>query len=351
MRLRPIIVAAVTAAATAVSLAAPAQAAPTPLVQNLAGPLSLSVNQGKIYVAQSFAGKLTRYLVTGQGGHDLFVRTPAIDIEGVEAKGPGTLFNVTGEAGGTKFAQLVHINKTGKKKTVLANLRAFEVKANPDHGTTYGFRDLSNKCAAKVPAQIGGKPYQGKVDSHPYATARAHHGSILVADAGGNDILQVSKSGAISVLKVLPAQPLKVTKARQTGLGLPKCTVGHKYYFEAVPTDVEVRHHFAYVTTLPGGPEDPSLGARGKVYRINLHNGHLKRLAKHFLGATGLAVSPTGKVYVAELFGNRISTISHGLRKTVLSLPSPAAIEWYQGHLYATTDATTPHGSIVRFAP
>ena len=194
-------------------------------------------------------------------------------------------------------------------------------------------------------------PYKGKVDSHPYATARTHSGSILVADAGGNDLLRVSKSGAISTVAVFPGQPKKVTQALHTSLGLPKCTVGHKYYFEAVPTDVEVRGHKAYVTTLPGGPENPSLGARGKVYRVNLLNGNVKLLAKHFLGATGVAVSPSGKVYVAELFGNRISTISHHKRQTVLSVPSPAAIEWHHGKLFATSNATTPPGSIISFTP
>ena len=353
MRLRPIIVAAATAAATAVAMAGPAQAAPTPttLVEGLVGPLSLSVDKGHIYVTQSFAGKLTRYLINGSGGKDLFVRDPKIDIEAVEAKGPGTLFTVTGKtAGGQKFAQVLHLSNKGKKR-VVANTRGYEVNNNPDHGKVYGFRDLSNKCAGKVPAQIGGDPYKGKVDSHPYATARTHSGSILVADAGGNDLLRVSKSGAISTVAVFPGQPKKVTKALHTSLGPPKCTVGHKYYFEAVPTDVEVRGHKAYVTTLPGGPEDRSLGARGKVYRVNLLNGNVKLLAKHFLGATGVAVSPTGKVYVAELFGNRISTISHHKRQTVLSVPSPAAIEWHNGKLFATSNATSPPGSVISFTP
>jgi hypothetical protein len=353
MRLRPIILAAGTAAATAVAMAGPAQAAPTPttLIQNLAGPLSLSVNDGHIYVAQSFGGKLTRYLVDGSGGKDLFVRSPSIDIEAVEAKGPGTLFTVTGETtGGQKFAQVLHLSSKGKK-TVVANTRGYEVNNNPDHGTSYGFRDLSNSCAGKVPAQVGGKPYKGKVDSHPYATARTHSGSILVADAGGNDLLRVSKSGAISTAAVFPGQPFKVRPSNRAGLGLPRCTLGHKYYFEAVPTDVEVHGHNAYVTTLPGGPEDPSLGARGKVYRVNLLNGKVKLLAKHFLGATGVAVSPSGKVYVAELFGNRISTISGGVRKTVLSTPEPAAIEWHNGNLFFTGNSVTPPGSIMRWTP
>ena len=354
MRLRPILVAAAAAVATAVSMAGPAQAAPIPLtlITNLAGPLSFSVDGGKIVVAQSFGGKLTGFNADGTGRQDLFVRSPKIGIGGVEAAGPGTLFTVTGKtAKGQKFAQLANLSDSGTKTTV-ANLRGFEVQKNPDHGTSYGFRDLSSSCAAKVPAAVGGKPYLGKVDSHPYGVARIlGTGSVLVADAGGNDLVRVSKTGTISVAAVFPAQPLAVTKPMATGLHLPKCTVGHKYYFEPVPTDVEVRGHFAYVTTLPGGPEDPSLGARGKVYRVNLRNGNVQLLATHFLGATGLALSPSGRVYVAELFGNRISTISHGKRVTVLSVPAPAAIEWHNGRLFTTSNSLGPNGSILRFTP
>lgn len=352
MRLRPILVAAATAAATAVSMAAPAQAAPVPLpiITNLAGPLSFSVDGGKIVVAQSFGGKLTEFNADGTGEKNLFVRSRKIDIGAVDTGGAGTLFSVTGKTPkGKKFAQLAQLSASGKK-TTLANLYGFEVQKNPDHGTSYGFRDLSGSCATKVPAQVGGKPYQGKVDSHPYASARFGT-SVLVADAGGNDLLRVNKAGTTSAVAVFPAQPLKVTKPMATGLHLPKCTVGHKFYFEPVPTDVEVRGHHAFVTTLPGGPEGPSLGARGKVYRVNLLNGNVKLLAKHFLGATGVAVSPAGKVYVAELFGNRISTISHGKRKTVLSTPAPAAVEYHNGRLFFTSNSTTPAGSILRWTP
>jgi hypothetical protein len=351
MRVRPMLVAALAATATATAFAAPAQAAPIPVIQNLNGPLSFSVSHGKIIVAQTRGGRLTRFNVDGSGGKDLFVRSPSISIGGVEAKGKGTLFTVTGKtAGGVHFAQLVHLKANGTK-SVRGNMFGFEAANNPDHGTEYGFRDLSSSCAAKVPHSIGGKPYSGKVDSHPYGTAKLHSGSVLVADAGGNDVLKVTPGGTVSVVAVLPAQPKKVTKTIRTNLGLPKCTVHHKYYFEPVPTDVEARGHHAWVTTLPGGPEDASLGARGKVYRINLHNGAVKVVGKHLLGATGLAVSPTKKIYVAELFGNRISTFSDHVRETFLDISTPAAIEWHAGSLWVTSDSTSASGSIQRITP
>src|SRR4029450_3789544 len=91
----------------------------------------------------------------------------------------------------------------------------------------------------------------------------------------------------IRTLAVLPSQPLKITEDIAHAQGLPDCVIGVTYRFEAVPTDVEVgRDGYLYVTTLPGGPEDPSLGARGKVYRVNPRNGHIKLVATGFAGGT-----------------------------------------------------------------
>lgn len=350
MRLRPMLATMAVAAAVALPTALPAQAAAAPEIDGLAGPLAFSVDHGYVYVAQSFAGKLTRFRPDGSHATDLYTRSPRVEIGAVEAKGPGTLFAVTGKTkAGKKFAKLLHRAKDGTI-TTRASLRRFEKVHNPDHSVSYGFRDLTNTCAGKVPDAIGGKPYRGKVDSHPYATAMTGDGSVLVADAAGNDLLRVSRSGAVNVVALLPAQPLRVTKAVARHLGLPKCTRGHRYWFEPVPTDVEVRGNRAYVTTLPGGPEDPSLGARGKVYTVNLGNGHVRRIGRGFLGATGLAVTGTGKVYVAELFGNRVSTIVDGRRSKVASVPGPSAIEWHNGRLWTTSNTFGP-ASIMTISP
>jgi hypothetical protein len=69
----------------------------------------------------------------------------------------------------------------------------------------------------------------GLPPSHPYVVASLGRGSWAVADAGANAILKVSATGQ-------------------------------------VPTDVEVGPlGQPWVSTLPGGPEDPSLGARGSA--------------------------------------------------------------------------------------
>ena len=180
--------------------------------------------------------------------------------------------------------------------------------------------------------------YKGIVDSHAYSVAR-YKKKWVVADAGGNDLLWVTNRGKISTLAVLPSQPLKITKEIAKTLELPDCVIGVTYKYEAVPTDVEVgRDGYLYVTTLPGGPEDPSLGARGKVYRVNPHNGHIKLVASGFSGATNLALGKHGKIFVAELFGGQISVVKHGKAHKYLSLPGVVAVETDRsGALWAAT--------------
>ena len=258
MRLRPIVAAGALAASVVLPAAAPASAAQGPLIDGLAGPLAISVDDGKIYVAQSFGGKLSRFGTDGSGGATLVQRKPSIEVAAVEADGPGTLFALTGKnKEGKKFAQLKHLAADGTI-TTRADLRGFEKTFNPDGHVTYNFRDISDKCAAKVPEQVGGGSYTGIVDSHPYATAMMPDGTAVVADAAGNDIITVSPSGFRTEIATLPGQPLKVTKGLAQQFHFPNCVVGHKYWFEPVPTDVEVHDGLLvrdHPAGRPGGPE------------------------------------------------------------------------------------------------
>jgi len=172
------------------------------------------------------------------------------------------------------------------------------------------------------------------VDSHPYQVEALPGGSWAVAEAGGNAVLRVNSLGRISTIAVLPRQATTFTKKMADALGAPDCVVGVKYGFEPVPTDVERdRHGNLWVSLLPGGPEDPSLGARGAVYKIT-PSGKVIRMARGFLGATNLAVTRGGKVYVAELFNNRISTVRRGHIVTVRSIQRPVAVEVTRRNLF-----------------
>ena len=109
------------------------------------------------------------------------------------------------------------------------------------------------------------------------------------------------------------------------------------------------------VSLLPGGPEDPSLGlgARGAVYTVDPWRGKTRQVATGFVSATGLAVTDRGTVYVAELFGGRISEVTRHGPRTVVEVPLPAALEWDGRGLLATTNAlpgegAPPDGHLVR---
>ena len=156
----------------------------------------------------------------------------------------------------------------------------------------------------------------------------------------------------------MPPTPVTITADAAAANHLPDCTVGLVYEFEPVPTDVELGPDgWLYVSSLPGGPEDPSLGANGRVYKVNPKSGKVKLVAGGFISTVDVAVANNGDVYVAELFTGRIMKIKAGSDKAkpFLQLTQPAAIEWTKGYLYATDNALMgskkqPKGKVIRIA-
>jgi len=309
---------------------------PVTLADGLVGPLQIdAVGDGSVLVAQGFASTISRVARNGKVtdlAHEEGLETPAV------AAGPfGSVFYTRNNDGGSTSDLMVR-DASGRTRR-FADLGKHETNKNPDQIRTYGIEgDVSPECAAQLPAEVGPPNYTGLVDSHPYALAMTPFG-VMVADAAGNTILLVDWTGKVRTVAVLPVQPTVITADFAATNGLPDCILGRTYNFEPVPTDVEVgRDGKLYVTTLPGGPEDPSLGARGSVYRVNPWTGRSTRIATGFAGATNLAVSPDGTIYVAELFANRISEVRNGGPVPVVDLNQPGAVEWSNGRLVATSD-------------
>ena len=119
------------------------------------------------------------------------------------------------------------------------------------------------------------------------------------------------------------------------------------YNFEPVPTDVEIgKNGDLYVTTLPGGPENPSFPPRGRVWKVDPKSGEVTQLVGGLAGATNLAIGKHGTIYVTELFGGRVSQIRRGHVTPVLDLPNPAAIEYADGKLYVGYNVFGEDGKI-----
>ena len=219
----------------------------------------------------------------------------------------------------------------------VVDLLAYEQAANPDGAVTYGFTDVTPECAATLPPGLA--PYSGAVDSHGYGSVTV--GKVTyVADAGANALLAVGRHGDVRTVAVLPPAVVQVTAEIAAGFGLDPCVVGHPFSLEPVPTDVERGPDGKlYVSSLPGGPEDGSLGSIGSVYRIDPRTGTVTLLATGLSGATGLAVRDDGTVFVAELYANEVSSISRkGVVSTFLALNQPAGVEWSNGRVYVSTD-------------
>lgn len=361
-------------------LAAPAAADWTvsqPLAEGLAGPVGLSVsNNGVLYVGELFSGNLTK--IDRAGERTTVVSAPAGPegpsggIAGVEATRLAQAAYVT--SGGTEagpFGELRGFNYRGETR-LLADLAAWEQAEDPDADVRYGFLDLPPTCSlpgAEPPFAPEG--YAGVVESNPYAVT-SDPGGWVVADAGGNSLISVRRNGEVSTLAVLPRQELEIGAEEHAAINaaisegnegnepgdpdmalLPACVEGSTFAFEPVPTDVEMGPDgMLYVTTLPGGPESPGLGARGKVYSVDRRTGEVAEVASGFFAATNLTVADDGTIYVAELFGGRISRVVDGEPELVVEVPTPGAVDWHRGALYASIDLFGEQGgSVVRITP
>lgn len=341
---------ALVSAPLAVSSVAAADSAanpPTVLARGQVAPLSLDVTpRGTVWYSQNFAGLLMK-MRPGKEPRVVAGTKRGKELGAVSVRRGVVTFATTGSQGRTALRER---RRNGSIHTV-ANLSRFERSHNPDSGATYGIPGLGQECADQWPVdQAGPHTYTGIVESHPYATV-TRRGTRYVADAAANAILAVSKSGAVSTAAVLPPQPVMITDQAAEATGIPACAVGETYSFEPVPTDVERGGDgMLYVSLLPGGPEDPSLGARASVLRVDPDTGTSEVVAGGLLSATGLAVAGNGDIYVAELFGNKIRRIPAGEGQAVRwrKATMPGDVEFAGKRVWATRNVLAS-GQVVRF--
>lgn len=307
----------------------------------LAAPFNLDIRGNTVRVADGGLNKVGRLRKDGSIA-TIAAKQPGASGIATSRNGQWLAFTTTVSNEETHENSASGLHLWGPMGTrIYANTHAYEAKSNPDKKYHYGVKHPS-KCVSDALKAMQPHPwpvsYKGGIDSHAYSVA-ALKNRWVVADAGANALFSVSASGKVSTLAVLPPQPYTFDKAGAAALKLPDCVIGVTYAFESVPTDVEVgRDGYLYVTTLPGGDESPALGARGKVYRVHPRTGKATVAASGFLGATNLAIGKRGEVYVAELFGGKITKLSLGKRSTLVPLPGVVAVETgSDGSVWAAT--------------
>lgn len=344
--------AALAGAAAAPGHAHKAKPTVTVIAKGLVGPLSVAqAPDGTRYWTDSFAGPLYKQAVGGQPTV-VFKGSKKAAAEGVSAD-QGVLRFTTG-SGDNKAGKVWTLDPANGLPVLVGDTFAYEKSTNPDAGFDYGFLNTPKSCLARLPQEIPGA-YPGPRESHPYATAY-HDGVTYVADAGANAVFAISATGVFSTVAAI--KPLKVTvsPAAAKANGLPACTIGRKFALEAVPTDIEYGPDgLLYVTSLPGGPEDGSLGLNGRVLTINPATGAVSTLVSGLLAPTGVAVTAAGEVFVTQLFLGSVSKVKDdgGLKKYA-ELPLPAALEATPLGLLATINALPgkkPKGKVVAITP
>jgi len=130
-----------------------------------------------------------------------------------------------------QFANLIHVNASGGWRSV-ADLGAFEADANPD---------------------------RGQVDTDPFGLLVEPDG-VVIADAGANDLIRVSRSGEVSLLATFPSR--SSTPPRPSFAPPPNLQTS-----DAVPTCVVAGPDGAYyIGELTG---IPFTDKRANIYRLD----------------------------------------------------------------------------------
>jgi sugar lactone lactonase YvrE len=199
--------------------------------------------------------------------------------------------------GARRFGKLLRVSLDGIK--AVADFPRFEARNNPDEGA-------------------GAQPGE-EIDSNPNGLL-VRKGVQLVADAGGNDLLEVDHKGRISVVAVFPTQ--------SPPPGTPDLPPG--FQVQPVPTSVVKGPDGAYyVGQLTGFPfpvggasvfrvvpgRDPKVFAGGFTNVIDIAFDRRGRLYVLEIATNGLASGgpPVGRLVRVEKDGSRTTLASEGL--------------------------------------
>jgi hypothetical protein len=270
------LLAAFLAAIACLAVAVPAIAVPE---YDYAGPVfGLSSRGNTLYVADTGQGIVR----LREDAARLVTALPGV-IDVAPLARPGRMWAVTS----APRDKSVYFIKDRRAHEV-ANLGAFERRVNPD---------------------------QGAIDSNPFDIEAAGRGRVLVADAAANALLEVTRSGDVDWIAVMPPEDVSTANAKQlVGCPTPSdpanqeiCDLPETIAAEPVATSVDVGPDGAfYVTELKGFPGPTG---QSRVWRIEPDARHVDCatstactvVGDGFTSIVDIAFAPDGTAYVVEL--------------------------------------------------
>lgn len=165
--------------------------------------------------------------------------------------------------------------------------------------------------------EIINNPAGGPIDTNPFGIL-ALPGKQIVADAGGNDLLEIGANGKIQTLAVFPHQ----TVPAPGGGTIPA---------EPVPTTVALGPDGAYyVGQLTGFPFFPG---SANVYRVSPQGGTPTVAYSGFTNIISIAFGPDGSLYVLEISKNGLRS-GNPLGALIKVLPDGTRTELAAGQLF-----------------
>ena len=280
----------------------PADAGPTPVVTDLAGPLHLSYRDAdeSLLIADAFAGLVWHAdPATGEkrpapGG--AFPRGTFVTGVDAATNGGGYYVTLTRPNGSTA---LVKVSADGTRRQ-LADLLAYEKEHNPDG----------------QPQETGER---ADALSNPYDVL-AVNGGAYVADAGANDVLFVSNRGKVRTVAALPVSRRgECADAENNGVPNGGC--------DPVPTDMFMpADGMLYVSGLGAEVE-------GIIWKIDPETGKIVKSWRGLPPLTGVAVDEDGNVYGASLFAGAVFRITPSGARSSVEVPGPAGLGLHDGWL------------------
>jgi hypothetical protein len=226
-------------------------------------------------------------------------------------------------------------------------------------------------------------PHPTAVDSNPFDVELLNGGDVLVADAGGNDVLIVDQNGGVDWIAVFPNELVSTANIKSLA-GCPTpvpelafaCALPPSLPAQPVSTSVAVGPDGAYyVSELKGFPA-PTGSSR--IWRVEPGTRHAdcatspacSVVATGFTSVVDLTFGPNGTLYVVEIDEASWAAVEFGIGSlggtvnacdpatwacsqvaTGLPMPVGAAVDRRTGEVYVTVNTLVPGAAEVIKVP